>query len=284
MSGRGVMPAAPRPGIRRRPFRLLHTSDVHLGAYDRGSGRDSGELREAVETNLRAVVDVGLRERVDLVLIAGDFFDNARVHDETLRFAAEQIARADVPVVIGPGNHDHVGDNSVYDRFDLTEIAQNLCIQRSEEGETTVIEELDVEIWGRAHTERSSDFLPFADPPPRGAAGWQIGIGHGHFIHPRAVLRHSFHIREEELAESQRDYVALGHWEQLTRVAAGPHTTAAYSGAPQSLAVGSGLGGRVLLVEFAAEGDVCLTAHSIEGADPLRHDDIPLLQGAPDRA
>ena len=271
------------PRRARRPFRLLHTSDVHLGAYDRGSGRDSGVHRAAVEENMRAVIGVGLRERVDLVLIAGDFFDNARVTEETLQFAAEQIARAEVPVVIGPGNHDHVGDNSVYDRLDLTELAQNLVIQRSEEGETTAIEELDVEVWGRAHTERSSDFLPFADPPPRGEAGWQLALGHGHFIHPRAVLRHSFHIREEELAESRRDYVALGHWEQLTRVAAGPHTTAAYSGAPQSLAVGSGLGGRVLLVDFSAAGDVRLTAHSIEGAEPLRHDEIPLLSGAPGR-
>jgi len=270
-------------GGRRRPLRVLHTSDVHLGAYDRGSGRDSGDLREAIEANFRAVIDVGLRERVDLVLIAGDFFDNARVNEETLRFAAEQIARAEVPVVIGPGNHDHVGDGSVYDRLDLTELAQNLRIQRTEEGETTAIEELDVEIWGRSHTERSSDFLPFADPPPRGDADWQIGIGHGHYIHPRAVLRHSFHIREEELAASRRDYVALGHWEQITRVAAGPDTTAAYSGAPQSLAVGSGLGGRVLLVELVEEGDVRLTAHSIEGADPLLHDEIPLLQGASDR-
>ena len=84
------------------------------------------------------------------------------------------------------------------------------------------------------------------------------------------------------LAEG-RDYVALGHWEQITRVAAGPHTTAAYSGAPQSLAIGSGLGGRVLLVEFADTGDVRLTAHSIDGAEPLPHDEIPLLSGAPDR-
>ncbi len=267
----------------RRPLRVLHTSDVHLGAYDRGSGRNSGELRTAVEENFRSVIDVALREHAELVLIAGDFFDNARVHEETLHFAAEQIARAEVPVVIGPGNHDHVGDNSVYDRIDLTALAQNLYIQRAETGETVTFEDLDVEIWGRAHTERSSDFLPFADPPPRGEAGWQIGIGHGHFIHPRAVLRHSFHIREEELAESQRDYVALGHWEQLTRVAAGPDTTAAYSGAPQSLAVGSGLGGRVLLVELGEAGDVRLTAHSIDEAEPLSHHEIPLLQGAPDR-
>jgi hypothetical protein len=39
----------------------------------------------------------------------------------------------------------------------------------------------------------------------------------------------------------------------------------------------------VLLVEFAETGDVRLTAHSIDGAEPLPHDEIPLLPGAPDR-
>ena len=176
---------APGRGARRRPLRVLHTSDVHLGAYDRGSGRDSGHLREAVEANFRAVIDVGLRERADLVLIAGDFFDNARVNEETLRFAAEQIARAEVPVVIGPGNHDHVGENSVYDRLDLTALAQNLRIQRAEEGETTAIEELDVEVWGAlAHGAQLG--LPALRRPAAAGRGRLADRHRARALHPPA--------------------------------------------------------------------------------------------------
>ena len=216
---------APRP--RRR---LLHTSDVHLGTYDSST---SDQHSAATEERLRRVIDVGLRERVDAMLIAGDFFDNARVRPETLEFAASEIARLERPVVIAPGNHDHVGPGSVYDRYDMLAEAPNLRLMRDPEGETVALEDLDIEVWGRAHTEQLMNFKPFAGPPPRGEAAWQIGIGHGHFIHPGALLLHSFHIREEHLAATERDYVALGHWEQMTRVAAGERVTAAYSGAPE---------------------------------------------------
>jgi DNA repair exonuclease SbcCD nuclease subunit len=106
----------------RRPFRLLHTSDVHLGAYDFGSGAHQEERRALSEERFRSVIDVGIAERVDLFVIAGDFFDHARVGEETLRFAAAEIARLEAPTVLVPGNHDHVGQRSVYDRIDLTRL------------------------------------------------------------------------------------------------------------------------------------------------------------------
>jgi DNA repair exonuclease SbcCD nuclease subunit len=259
---------------------MLHTSDVHLGAYDSGSG----ELREELHDTFRRVIDVGRRERVDFMLVAGDFFDNARVREETLRFAGEQMARLERPVVIAPGNHDHVGPGSVYDRMDLTTLAPGLQIIREPEGETVSVDGLPVQVWGRAHTEQDPRFTPFEQVPERGDAPWQIGAGHGHFIHPKALMHHSFHIRREHLAASDRDYVALGHWEQLTRVDAGERTVAAYSGAPEALGHTRAIGGRVLIVDFYEDGTVRLTAHSVEEADAIDHDDLPFLEGLPPEA
>ncbi len=260
----------------RPPLRLLHTSDVHLGAYD--SGHVSEERRAALEEMFRRVIDVGLDRGVDFVVIAGDFFDNARVRDETLHFAAEQIARAKVPVVLLPGNHDHVGPDSIYDRFDIESQAPNLRLMRSPAGETVALEGLDVELWGRSHTEQVADFSPLGDAPARGDAAWQIAVAHGHYIHPRAAIHHSFHIREEHLRALDRDYVALGHWELLTRVAGG-HVTAAYSGAPLGLGGGSA-DGRVLIVDLRSDGSVRLTAESLDGEPSIAHDDLPYLEGA----
>ncbi len=259
---------------RRPKRRLMHTSDVHLGAYDYGSG---GVQRDHHHSRFTRVIDVGIREQVDFTVIAGDFFDNARVFPETLEFAASQIARLKTPVVITPGNHDHVGPNSVYDRLDFTAHAPNLHIMRIPDGETVALENLDVEVWGRSHTEQLPDFEPFTDPPPRGDAAWQIGVGHGHFIHPKALLHHSFHIREHHLQETQRDYIALGHWEQMTRVSGGPGVTAAYSGAPESLGHNSTVGGRVLIVDLHPDGRVELTAHSLDDQLAMCHDEIPFL-------
>ncbi|MBM4415725.1 MAG: DNA repair exonuclease [Chloroflexi bacterium] len=266
----------------RPALRLLHTSDVHLGQYDYHAGRDNTDnlRREHHHATFRALIDVGLRERVDFMVIAGDFFDNARVHEATLRFAAEQIARLGAPVIIVPGNHDHVGAGSVYDRLDLTTLAPNLVLMRSIEGETVHLDRLGVAVWGRSHPEHETSFAPFAGAPARGDAPWHIAVGHGHYVHPESADHPSFHIHEDHLAELHHDYIALGHWDRQLRVSAGARV-AAYSGAPDGPVARLGEMGRVLVVDLEAAGSVRLTSHPLTGGAIVQHDDIPLLRRRP---
>lgn len=266
------------PATGRPRLRVLHTSDVHLGAYDSGDPTGDGpgaRKRRAMHDTFAAVVDLGLRERVDLFVIAGDFFDNARVWEDTARFAAAEIARLGVPTVLLPGNHDHVGSGSVYDRFDLAGWAQNLALLRDPAGELVTLEALGVALWGRSHVEDGRPFSPFDAAPGRADLPWHIGVGHGHYLHPDSGHHPSYHIREEELAILDHDYVALGHWEQQRRVAAGA-VVAAYSGAPEGLGTA---GGRALIADMRVDGTVRLESHPLHGGDPLHHDDIPLVRG-----
>lgn len=258
----------------RRPVRLVHTSDVHLGAYD--GQRSDNYRRGELEDGFRRVIDLALEEQADMLVIAGDFFDNARVMEETLHFAAGEIARFGRTTVIGPGNHDHVGPGSVYDRLDLTVHAPNLRILRAPEGERLAFPELDLEVWGRVHAAKN--YEPFDGAPGRGEATWQVGIGHGHFIGTNALLHHSFHIRAEHLAATGLDYIALGHWERLTRVEAGEGVTAAYSGAPDALSgTRLGNGGHVLVVDLQEDGTVRLEAVPLGEGPRIAHDDLPYV-------
>ncbi len=121
------------------------------------------------------------------------------------------------------------------------------------------------------------DFSPFEGIPERGDYAWSLAVGHGHFIHPKALLHHSFHILESELAASGRDYVALGHWEQMTRVAAG-ETVAAYSGASEGL--GGHNVGNALSVNLNSVVTVRATALPLqEGGSIIEHEDLPFLEG-----
>lgn len=260
----------------RRPLRLLHTSDVHLGAYDSRTG--DGVRRNELHDNFSRVIDVAIAEEVDVLVIAGDFFDNARVFEETLHFAADEIARFGKTTVIGPGNHDHVGPGSVYDRVDLIERAPNLSILRVPAGERLSFPDLDLEVWGTSHTEQDSGYRPFASAPGRGEAAWQIGVGHGHFLGPNALMHGSFHIRADQLAATGLDYVALGHWERMTVVEAGEGVIAAYSGAPDALSGNrEGHGGHVMLVNLCEDGTVRLEAVPVGEGLRISHDDLPFL-------
>src|SRR5689334_5727020 len=85
-------------------MRILHTSDWHLGRSFH---------REDMLTHQGAYVDHLLdlveRERVDLVVVAGDVYDRALPHVDAVRLADEALARlaaSRARVVLTSGNHD----------------------------------------------------------------------------------------------------------------------------------------------------------------------------------
>jgi DNA repair exonuclease SbcCD nuclease subunit len=223
---------------RGRAVRLLHTSDVHLGPSD----PDAADV-------LARVVDLALAESVDLVLVAGDLFDNPRVPDETVELAAAELQRLTMPVVVLPGNHDHSSDGSAYRRVDFGPVRVIL----TNEGETLSFPELDLAVWGRAHDGHSPKAGPLESPPPRGPERWQLVIAHGHYVPPGESSERHAPIHAEEIEASGRDYVALGHWDRYVAYRHGS-VTACYSGAPGAPFAGAQeLSGVVALVTLDPE-------------------------------
>ncbi len=85
-------------------MRVLHTSDWHIGK--RLAGRERLEEQEAA---LNEIEEICNREKVELVLVAGDVFDtflpSAEAEDLFYR-AVKKIAGEDRCVVLISGNHD----------------------------------------------------------------------------------------------------------------------------------------------------------------------------------
>ena len=69
----------------RRPLRILHTADVHLGSDGYGDAAQQAAHDERHRHAFRQVIDLALLDDVDLVLIAGDLFDHNRVPDELVQ-------------------------------------------------------------------------------------------------------------------------------------------------------------------------------------------------------
>src|SRR3970282_2143551 len=134
----------------RRPLRLVHTSDVHFGAYSGVDGTCS-ERRGLIEGAFARVIDLAVDSNADALLIAGDFFDNGRVGEETVVYAAEQIRRFDRPTFLLPGNHDPMDPGSLYWRYDLEAIAPRLRIVRQHAGAIIEPADLALVFLGRAY-------------------------------------------------------------------------------------------------------------------------------------
>jgi len=220
---------------------IVHSSDLHLGTDDSFSDRD----RLAV---LPKVLAAAREVQADVVLLAGDSFDNHRQPTDLLERAARMLSDYGRPVVILPGNHDPLTPDSVYRRAGLGAIG-NVSILGLNADQAVLFPELELEIWGHAHFDYT-DMAPLANPRPR-TTRWQLAAAHGHYVDaerdPNRLLG-SWLIHREELIATRADYVALGHWNQSTPVG-GEEITAHYSGSPEYT-------GTVNVVRLRADGSV----------------------------
>jgi len=224
-----------------RTVRIVHSSDIHVG--DEGPHAPPGPGGLAA---LRAVLATARDLAADLVLLAGDTFDHARMQAPTLRRATHLLAGAGRPVVLLPGNHDAALPDCVFRRAGLQDLP-HVAVLGVSHHDTLAFDALDLEIWGRAHSGAGA-FEPLGPPPPR-CRRWQVAMAHGHYVAPEdwAWASHrAWRIADAALLAAEADYVALGHWDRAVRVGPG-EVRAWYSGAPD-------LAGTVNLVTLGPNG------------------------------
>lgn len=114
---------------------LLHTADWHLGkTFCSTSGDPDAQARLRAE-RFEAVGRVAAAARsigAQAVLVAGDVFHTHEVEDKWIVEALRCIGAIGLPVIAIPGNHDHAGAGSVWERRALIQnrarLAPNLTV------------------------------------------------------------------------------------------------------------------------------------------------------------
>jgi DNA repair exonuclease SbcCD nuclease subunit len=238
------------PTNARREIIIVHSSDLHLGTDDSFSSADRLETLPKV---LRTAHEVN----ADIVLLAGDSFDNHRQPEPLLERASQILRDYAKRVVILPGNHDPLTPDSVYRRGGLANIS-NVSILGLNVDETVTFSDLELGIWGKAHVDYT-DMSPLASPAQR-AMRWHIAAAHGHFVDeirdPNRLIG-SWLIHREELEATDADYVALGHWNQATKVG-NEDKHAYYSGSPE-------YSGTVNVVRLRDDGTIEVHSATVNG-------------------
>lgn len=238
-----------------RDMRVVHTSDVHLGAYGENDGGTWSERRNLIETAFSRVIDLANDQDADMLLIAGDFFDNDRVSQQTVDFAINQLRRVEGTVVLLSGNHDPMDPGSIYWRHDFEGSVPGLRMFREHAGESVELDEADVVLWGRGYLDTDLKFRPLEGIPERVDARWHVALAHGHY-HPDGERSYrSLPILSSEVANAKGhwDYLAFGHWEPHADVST-DGVTAIYSGAPMPLSDANRRAGWASVVDFTSDG------------------------------
>ena len=96
-------------------MKFIHFADAHLDSPFLGlsflPSESFKQIQKAPMQSLTKIVDLALKEKVDLVLIAGDTFDSFKPTPSVQIFFAHEIERlvnAKIQVIMIFGNHDHM--------------------------------------------------------------------------------------------------------------------------------------------------------------------------------
>lgn len=229
-------------------LRILHTSDVQLDAPFRFLGSKGHRHRQKLREVLRRVIDLAIEGEFDLLLIAGDLFNDNRPRQDTIEFVVSQLGRLRIPACILPGNHDCYDAGSVYRK---ARFSGNVVIFTQQ---PTVREfaEMDVAVYGNPILSRQSRVGPLRGLARTAATRWHIAMAHGNIVRPD-IPDPPRPIQPAEIAASGMDYVALGDWHAFADYSQGG-VKAFYAGAPEPTALDQRGAGYVACVELDERG------------------------------
>ncbi len=212
-------------------LKFLHLADAHL---DRPPGRNGlklpfdkkeARLRESREIFIRAM-DLAILEHVDIILMAGDLWDENFLDQKTLVFVLESLAAVKLPVIIAPGNRDHYYIASHYNNVITRARAgqswpSNVFVFTSAELSHVIPQGLDyVSITGCACLkDESASRRIFAKPlqPPKKPLRLALVHASRENTLPRGKTA-LYPFTDLELLTQPFDYVALGHFHNLSTI------------------------------------------------------------------
>jgi exonuclease SbcD len=210
-------------------IKLLHCADLHLGAELSSVGARAKQRREEILFTFYRIVTICKEENIDLLLIAGDFFEGSDIDKNTVNSVKEALAGIpDVVVGIAPGNHDYFSIDSPYSDTDWPE---NVHIFLSGL-EAVTFEEKNLRLWGAGFTSTyvTNSLLLEADVPQDGKIN--VCVMHGDLVAENQSSNYN-PISPTKISSSGMDYLALGHIHKRTEILKSGTTHYAYCGCPE---------------------------------------------------
>lgn len=210
-------------------IKVLHCADLHFDTPFKELDKEVSDIskNELLEV-FKNIIDLAIDENVEVLLIAGDVFDNLTVNKNTLFFISDQIKRIkNIKVFISSGNHDPYNEKSFYNMINWPE---NVHIFKGDM-EFKEVEELNLIVWGagfRNNYENETLLKKVNIDNDK----INIMLLHGEITSINSKNEYN-PIYINDIYESNMDYIALGHRHKFSGILRAGMTTYAYSGCPQ---------------------------------------------------
>lgn len=234
-----------------KKIKIVHTADLHFDTPFKEVGEVQSKInKEELKRVFMDIIHLCKEKSVEILLLAGDIFDNYTLNRETLYFIERSFEIIpETRVFISPGNHDPYGANSFYK---LINWPSNVHIFK-DKLEPVEIKELDATIWGGGFKDkyvRESMLEGFSKKSEK----INIMVLHGEIANSKDGNEYN-PIILKEISESGMDYIALGHRHGFSGINKVDNTCYAYSGCPQGRGFDE-LGDKGIIYGYISKGAV----------------------------
>lgn len=219
-----------------KDIKIIHTADIHLG-YDSYEENYDFDRKQEIQETFHRIISVSIKEKVDLILIAGDLFDTPNPPSEAVDYVIRQFRRIpEIFVIISPGNHDYYTENSPYD--EIGKCSNVLIFDGAMDYFELDIRGQIVRVFGAAfNTSRCYDSLfnlPLIKENTKEKDVINIGLLHAS-LEGKSTNSGYDPIKLEDIKNSNLDYLALGHFHKPTKIKQAGNTYYGYSGCPEAM-------------------------------------------------
>jgi len=242
-------------------MKFLHLADIQLGAQFKILGERAQDQREQVKKTFHNALELGVKEEVSLVVVAGDLFDSNHPSRELVEFVRGEfgfLQERNIQVSIVPGHHDCLDEHGIYNRERFDEEFLNVFIFRNPEGEAKEYTAVDIAVLAKPNVASTSVTTPLPNVESLTSnMRYKILAAHGDVQIPgkSAENYHPIALAELEALEDI-DYVALGHWHSMKDCTQFGNFKMPvwYSGSPELVALDQAGSGNVLVVDIGDGG------------------------------
>lgn len=238
-------------------LKLIHTSDIHLGATLSKLGDRTDKQRIQIQKTFEKIVDISIEKKVDMLLISGDLFDSnnpSNLLKDFLLSILEKLNSRHIYTFIIPGTHDFLSDSSFF-RNNLTRDLSYINVFNDPNINKISIKELNVAIFCNPSVSNKTSESPLINIKRDNNFKYNIALAHGSIQIPGKSSKNDSPMTINEIDETKMDYLALGHWHNMQKVPT-KNVTTWYSGAPEMINLDQDKSGNILFVEIDDDNHV----------------------------
>ena len=157
-------------------MKFIHIADVHWGAQPE-KDRSFGRIREnEIKHTFQKVIDYANKQQTDVLLIAGDFFDQRPTKQELREVDYILSGLQNTKTVMIAGNHDHLSTEEEFVKYHWN---SEVYLLDGRERNYVYFEELHTTIYGISYWTNQIREAVYDDMKPQDFDEFSILLAHG---------------------------------------------------------------------------------------------------------